>query len=256
MNTKAVIVHLNELAHYYPYLDSNLNKTSLHSNPNILIVNLIDKHGEQGELGRWFLYALERAVSESINIFRKHNTTITNSNSKIPLLRSSSISNLFARAGESSFEWKSRIQQQQQLVSMKPSFPLLEGKDLIYLRDNDEIIYQGKDPIPMHFLRRNKDLTDRDTTTVKDFVYRVVNDKLNVKFIWFDYHKRCNHGRIDETKDVIVKLKSLLDDQEDKLFFFQSSFPTKSVKQLIDMQQHVIRTNCMDCLDRTNVMQV
>eukprot|EP00064_Thunnus_orientalis_P004769 superscaffoldBa00000445_g4781 len=71
------------------------------------------------------------------------------------------------------------------------------------------------------------------------------NGMLN--YIAFDFHKECSHMRWD-------RLQILVDDvaeTQDEYCYFMLNSEGKTVAQ----QRGVFRSNCMDCLDRTNVIQ-
>lgn len=63
-------------------------------------------------------------------------------------------------------------------------------------------------------------------------------------FEWFDFHKACRGMRFENVSILLSTLK-------DRLEAFGS---TKSEgHNLLEEQSGILRTNCMDCLDRTNV---
>ncbi|KAM7372725.1 hypothetical protein PAMP_007627 [Pampus punctatissimus] len=71
------------------------------------------------------------------------------------------------------------------------------------------------------------------------------NGMLN--YIAFDFHKECSHMRWD-------RLQILVDDvaeTQDEYSYFMVNSEGKTMAQ----QRGVFRSNCMDCLDRTNVIQ-
>lgn len=67
-----------------------------------------------------------------------------------------------------------------------------------------------------------------------------------IPFEWFDFHAACKGMKFEN-------VSMLLDQLRDKIESFGSTVQ-KDGKQLA-RQQGVFRTNCMDCLDRTNVCQ-
>jgi phosphatidylinositol 4-phosphatase len=75
----------------------------------------------------------------------------------------------------------------------------------------------------------------------------------SVEHVWFDFHAEVKGGKWD-------KLKNLLSSMEPSLVnhrYFSASAPAKK-KLTWDVkrrQNAIVRTNCMDCLDRTNVVQ-
>ncbi|XP_053718145.1 phosphatidylinositol-3-phosphatase SAC1-A [Synchiropus splendidus] len=71
------------------------------------------------------------------------------------------------------------------------------------------------------------------------------NDKIN--YIAFDFHKECSHMRWDR----LQKLVDAVSDTQDEYGYFMVNAKDEVVLQ----QRGVFRSNCMDCLDRTNVIQ-
>ncbi|KAM9824281.1 phosphatidylinositol-3-phosphatase SAC1-A [Neosynchiropus ocellatus] len=71
------------------------------------------------------------------------------------------------------------------------------------------------------------------------------NDKIN--YIAFDFHKECSHMRWDR----LQKLVDAVSVTQDEYGYFMVNAEDDVVLQ----QRGVFRSNCMDCLDRTNVIQ-
>ncbi|KAL0942774.1 Syja N domain-containing protein [Colletotrichum truncatum] len=67
-----------------------------------------------------------------------------------------------------------------------------------------------------------------------------------VPFEWFDFHSACRGMKFEN-------VSLLLDTLRDKLESFGST--VEEGGSILEQQQGVLRTNCMDCLDRTNVCQ-
>jgi len=63
----------------------------------------------------------------------------------------------------------------------------------------------------------------------------------------FDFHDRCKTS-YDNVNDLIAKLRPELD----KISFFHKN----SQGLVVATQVGCVRTNCLDCLDRTNLVQV
>lgn len=70
-----------------------------------------------------------------------------------------------------------------------------------------------------------------------------------VHYIYFDFHHECRKMRWDRVKLLIEHLVALGYTSDN---FFHYDLAHHAVKSL---QRKVVRTNCMDCLDRTNVVQ-
>lgn len=78
-------------------------------------------------------------------------------------------------------------------------------------------------------------------------------DDPEVIYIYFDFHHECKGMRWHRVQLLIDKLVEL---GADNMGWFQSAdLPEKNTSQIIRIQNGVVRTNCMDCLDRTNVVQ-
>lgn len=76
----------------------------------------------------------------------------------------------------------------------------------------------------------------------------------SVKHIWFDFHAECSGGRWDKLVELLKQVIPALDRQG---YFcvvphFDADAPAWSISSY---QDGVVRSNCMDCLDRTNVVQ-
>lgn len=67
-----------------------------------------------------------------------------------------------------------------------------------------------------------------------------------VPFEWFDFHDACRGMKFENVQKLIDTMKGQLE-------FFGSTIEENGKIQI--RQRGVIRTNCMDCLDRTNVCQ-
>ncbi|TGZ84853.1 hypothetical protein EX30DRAFT_376478 [Ascodesmis nigricans] len=84
--------------------------------------------------------------------------------------------------------------------------------------------------------------------------YRDMVEKLNSTFAsykigwtWFDFHKECRGMRFENVSHLFDDIGSVLDD-----FSYTEELNGKPTGK---RQTGVLRTNCMDCLDRTNVVQ-
>ncbi|ODV76918.1 uncharacterized protein CANTADRAFT_24175 [Suhomyces tanzawaensis NRRL Y-17324] len=71
----------------------------------------------------------------------------------------------------------------------------------------------------------------------------------NVKYIYFDFHHECRKMRWDRIKLLLERLIDLGYTSDNYFHFDLASQTIRST------QNKIVRTNCMDCLDRTNVVQ-
>ena len=74
-------------------------------------------------------------------------------------------------------------------------------------------------------------------------------DLKQVHYVAFDFHKECAKMRYDRLSKLISALQGHLSQFD--YFYKNDAERDGSIK----MQKGVFRTNCMDCLDRTNVVQ-
>lgn len=70
-----------------------------------------------------------------------------------------------------------------------------------------------------------------------------------VKYIYFDFHHECSKMRWDRVKLLLDHLTQIGFTNDN---FFAYDINSNTVTHV---QDKVVRTNCMDCLDRTNVVQ-
>lgn len=88
---------------------------------------------------------------------------------------------------------------------------------------------------------------------VKDAYEKVVEelDNPNLQYVYFDFHQECSKMRWHRVQNLIDTLLGLGMDQQG---WYEAKIGRE--KSIIEqIQQSVVRTNCMDCLDRTNVVQ-
>jgi hypothetical protein len=78
-------------------------------------------------------------------------------------------------------------------------------------------------------------------------------------FIWFDFHEECKGGKHENIKKLIKseKFSNILDANGFNYIKINSSylFSNSNETKIISEQSGIFRTNCIDCLDRTNVIQ-
>uniref|UniRef100_A0A8I5YLP4 Phosphatidylinositol-3-phosphatase SAC1 n=1 Tax=Pongo abelii TaxID=9601 RepID=A0A8I5YLP4_PONAB len=68
-----------------------------------------------------------------------------------------------------------------------------------------------------------------------------------MRYIAFDFHKECKNMRWDRLSILLDQVAEMQDEL--------SYFLVDSAGQVVANQEGVFRSNCMDCLDRTNVIQ-
>ena len=73
-----------------------------------------------------------------------------------------------------------------------------------------------------------------------------------LKYVPFDFHKECGTKRYHR---ISLLWDQILGDFVKQGFFLQGPSLAPSSPAHVKRQQGVVRTNCIDCLDRTNVLQ-
>jgi hypothetical protein len=234
IHANALYSHLADLRDHYVFVPKH-GQDKHNSIPDIVIVNLIDKHGTQSSLGKWLLLALKRLENKVFslpvcNISESYNTSggltvepVTSSDFIITMSdaadnQRSTVAN--GRRGLNRLKFKKTIE------NKSMSFPLV-------------------------------------TRTMS-------SDVLLVRHMWYDFNARNKLARqlsnnLDEivnplrmaiglsVKDNYTNSSSLNAFQDSGAYFavYNSGDDNKRL-----IQQRIVRTNCVDCLDRTNVMQV
>mmetsp|Transcript_43597 Transcript_43597/g.79708 ORF Transcript_43597/g.79708 Transcript_43597/m.79708 type:complete len:551 (-) Transcript_43597:69-1721(-) len=73
----------------------------------------------------------------------------------------------------------------------------------------------------------------------------------SIEHIWYDFHAECKGGRWDRLALLLEQCTPILNEQG-----YFCAVPNDTGSWAIQkVQDGVVRTNCMDCLDRTNVVQ-
>ena len=112
---------------------------------------------------------------------------------------------------------------------------------------------------------------------------QIISSKIKIKtrFVWFDYHKKCKNGNIASLKEIFPTVKDAIFGVGG-FYSFQNVKSPRSLSQkdkknkkknedenntnlisnnkksdffITNVQKNIVRTNCIDCLDRTNVVQ-
>lgn len=91
-------------------------------------------------------------------------------------------------------------------------------------------------------------------------IFNELNDK-DLSYVWFDFHGECKKMKWEN----LSKLVSIVKEELSSYSSFEANFTTgfelrekfnePSNSQILQLQKGAMRTNCMDCLDRTNVVQ-
>lgn len=101
--------------------------------------------------------------------------------------------------------------------------------------------------------RREADrLTDEKFTTIQPGSSRQQFDRLH--YVYFDYHSETKGMQMHKAYAIVDRLRDAVDAQG---YFRGVEMPGNNDGRIEarSLQTSVMRTNCMDCLDRTNVVQ-
>ncbi|KAI6246827.1 Phosphatidylinositol-3-phosphatase SAC1 [Erysiphe necator] len=92
---------------------------------------------------------------------------------------------------------------------------------------------------------------DEKSRNVEPINYRQIMDHLH--YIYFDYHTETKGLKLHKTQILLDRLAMVLEKQQ---YFYCVEVPgDKARLDVRNQQTNVFRTNCMDCLDRTNIVQ-
>jgi hypothetical protein len=194
--------------------------------PSLFFVNLIDKSGMQGRLGKWLLAAFERVHRGGVDC-----------------------------------------------ISRAPATGAGAGGQDMYNGDSSARaqLLAHFDDLPVR-VERERGLRDRKHITVKDFACTVRGSDveavdgvsssapssskskgalaaLTSRFIWFDYHKKCSKGAVHNLGQLLAPLQPAVGVAGGAYAVLTAD------RRLLSPQRTLVRTNCVDCLDRTNVVQ-
>ncbi|KAL7462286.1 hypothetical protein ACHAXS_002668 [Conticribra weissflogii] len=78
----------------------------------------------------------------------------------------------------------------------------------------------------------------------------------SVAHIWYDFHAECKGGRWDRLNHLLEEVTPTLNKHGYFCAVPKSRHRANDASwELVSLQDGIVRTNCMDCLDRTNVVQ-
>jgi len=89
-------------------------------------------------------------------------------------------------------------------------------------------------------------------------MYKALGDK-TLEYVWFDFHGECKKMKWENLSKLVAIVKEQMFSYghfiaELDVDFGQRSLISKETCRIKERQNGVMRTNCMDCLDRTNVV--
>ncbi|KAI3481201.1 hypothetical protein L1887_56518 [Cichorium endivia] len=78
-------------------------------------------------------------------------------------------------------------------------------------------------------------------------------DRKKVHYVDFDFHKECSGMRFENVAKLIAQMEPTL--AQMKYYHHRSVGAAKADVEVLNTQTGVFRVSCLDCLDRTNVVQ-
>lgn len=109
----------------------------------------------------------------------------------------------------------------------------------------------------------------REELTFEEFKMPVDgSSSCRLDYLWYDYHFNTNHFGIQKANTLYAPLREFLEEGTDVEKNYDNETIFKALRgcgnyflsgrngTVLRLQNGIIRTNCIDCLDRTNVVQV
>ena len=86
-------------------------------------------------------------------------------------------------------------------------------------------------------------------------LFNGLEDDGKLKYVWFDFHHECRKMQWHNLSKLIDQISNELNDHKYTKCIAKSGSEGGQTFSVSTSQEGVIRNNCMDCLDRTNVVQ-
>jgi hypothetical protein len=246
---QALKTHLMDLA--CSYFAGTAQLCCLHGSsartPNTIhMVNLIDRRGTQGELGLLLLTVWRRLQRGRVSVKNRFAKLIALGDADRQGTDGDDAPALEAAAAE-----VAAVGDHSTLGGLDRGAVDIQAVDLSFTPHDAKAIYNISE--------------DAGAGTLKASRKLVLN--ITARHYWFDYHHKCRAGQ-----RALVELLPLLRGAVSGTEGFFTATRTKSTEapgahsndasrssspslRVRSVQRHLVRTNCMDCLDRTNVAQ-
>ena len=194
--------------------------------PQLYFINLIDKKGHQGYLGRWLVAAFQKVHMGGVAALSRTKGLYT------------------------------KATQRQSYFDDLPSRVERDSK----LKRRDVLTNQDyKCSITNHDLKKILGLDVIADTSMGTHTFAAAktetNSILTTRYIWFDYHYKCKKGNVNAIRDLFPLLNSALQNASYTAFDSAYASINSVLEHMDESQKFIVRTNCVDCLDRTNVVQ-
>ncbi|PWN24223.1 hypothetical protein BCV69DRAFT_265781 [Microstroma glucosiphilum] len=141
--------------------------------------------------------------------------------------------------------------------SMKPP-PVLEGtkeQRALACSKHFEAQIERYGPITCVNLAEQKGREGDITQAFRESVEELESKGVKVKYQAFDFHKECAGMKFENVSKLIDTLQDSLKEMDCFWRAWITSSSGEKTSELKAVQHSMMRTNCLDCLDRTNVVQ-
>jgi phosphatidylinositol 4-phosphatase len=130
--------------------------------------------------------------------------------------------------------------------------------NLVNQKGREVIVKESYEKVYQALVSGPRERTEADSMTEEKFhIIQPSNSKQEfdrLHYIYFDYHSETKGNRMDRAYTLLDKLSDALQKQG----YFRGVDMPASIDGRLEARSYqtsVMRTNCMDCLDRTNVVQ-
>lgn len=85
-------------------------------------------------------------------------------------------------------------------------------------------------------------------------LFMAEHDDGSQHYVWFDFHHECRKMQWHNLSKLITEISKFMNDYKYTKIIVKKDGDEESI-EIASYQNGAVRTNCMDCLDRTNVVQ-
>lgn len=248
--------------------------------PNsISIINLVDKRGVQGKLGQLWHKALQMVFAQPVPVLQRYGAYFSDTVRSTAAYKIGTSEG--ADGGDSELVNEEGKGEDNNIVPVPQQDEILDRNATTVLEGTLHVT--AEDLLCLHFVRdppqhsRNtssshapwmeqRPLRGAPALLCENSCRITETAQVATKLIWFDYHHKC-HDSAAAVLELFPLLQNAIHTDHSLYVHTNTSPPSASSAptltsesrasnvRVISTQKHIIRTNCMDCLDRTNVVQ-
>ena len=135
-------------------------------------------------------------------------------------------------------------------VGLKATTDITRDKNLTIQAFNKHLEEMNEDYPLIYFINLLNQKKTVESPIIAEFEkqIKIKKDNNKLRYIFFDMQNECQNGNYSRIDNLMQDIKPVID-----LFsFFVQNLNTN---EILNAQKGTTRTNCLDCLDRTNVIQ-